>query len=85
MSSPLESRIRMLAREEAATLLGVGTPTPDRSTDTDQVAALDLKVTELTRLVKQVDARLDVLEKATGQTGQEERPAARRTRKASSE
>lgn len=81
MSSPLDGRIRALAREEAATLLG-GATTADSSADADRVAALDLKVTELSVMVKRLDARLDAVEKASGQTDQEERPAPRRTRKA---
>ncbi|GKQ35208.1 hypothetical protein [Streptomyces sp. A012304] len=84
MSSPLDGRIRRLAREEAAALLDI-TPTADGSTDADQVAALDLKVTELTGIVERLNARLDALEKTTSQTDQEARPAARRTRKATGE
>lgn len=70
MSSPLDGRIRTLAREEAATLLGVATPSAN--TGTDQVAALTKEVAELR-------ARLETLEKAAEQ---EARPATRRTRKA---
>lgn len=81
MSSPLNGRIRALAREEAAALLGVSTPV-DSGTDADQAAALDLKVTELTVMVKRLDERLDALEKHAGQTGQEAQPSGRRTRKA---
>lgn len=77
MSSPLDGRIRALAREEATALLGVGTPV-DGSTDADQAAALDLKVTELTVMVKRLDERLDALEKTAEQ---ETRSATRRTRK----
>lgn len=82
MSSPLDGRIRNLARQEAAALLDAVTGASG-STDTDQVAALDLKVTELTVLVRRLNARLDALEKTTEQTDQEAPPTARRTRKAS--
>ena len=78
MSSPLDGRIRSIAREEAAVLLG-GAPA-DGGTDTDLVAALDLKVTELTVMVKRLEARLDAVEKAAGQADQEARSATRRTR-----
>jgi len=66
MSSPLDGRIRALAREEAAALLG-DTPAAAEVTDSGEVTALKAEVAELR-------ARLDVLEKASGQT-------ARRTRK----
>ena len=78
MSSPLDGRIRSIAREEAAVLLG-GAPA-DGGTGTDLVAALDLKVTELTVMVKRLDARLDAVEKAAGQADQEATSATRRTR-----
>lgn len=54
MSSPLEGRIRALAREEAATLLGVGTPTATADTD-PKLAALEKEVAELR-------SRLDALD-----------------------
>lgn len=73
MSSPLDGRIRALAREEATALLGVATPTT--GTGTGQLAALTEEVAELR-------ARLDALEKTAGQAGQEVRSAVRRTRKA---
>ena len=78
MSSPLDGRIRAIAREEATALLD-GAPA-DGGTDTDLVAALDLKVTELTVMVKRLEARLDAVEKAAGQADQEARSATRRTR-----
>lgn len=71
-SSPLDQRMRAIAREEAQALLG----TPVEGQKVDDVA-------ELRTVVGRLEARLDALEKATGQTDQEEqpRPAARRTRK----
>lgn len=74
MTSPLNERIRSLAREEAAALIGVGTPAPG-SADADRVTALETEVVDLR-------ARLDALEKGAGQTNLEARPAVRRTRKA---
>lgn len=85
MSSPLDGRIRALAREEATALLGVGTPTAETGAGVDRMTSLDQKVTELSATVKRLDARLDALEKAAGQTDQEGRPTARRTRKTSDE
>lgn len=75
MSSPLDGRIRALAREEATALLGVATPA---STGPDPVAALQAEVAELR-------ARLDAVEKKTEQPDQEPRAAVRRTRKANGE
>lgn len=79
MSSPLDGRIRALARKEATALLG-GAPAGSDNTNTNLVAALDLKVTELTVMVKRLEARLDALEKPAGPTDQESRSATRRTR-----
>lgn len=73
--SPLEGRIRALAREEVASLLGAAAP--DNAVP-DRVAELQAEIAELR-------TRLDVMEKAAGQTGQEPAAAARRTRKASGE
>lgn len=75
MSSPLDGRIRALAREEATALLGVATPA---STGPDTVAALQAEVAELR-------ARLAAVEKKTEQADQEPRATVRRTRKTSSE
>lgn len=65
MSSPLDARIRRLAREE------LGSPAA-ASDSTDRVTALEKEVADLR-------SRLDALEQAAGQ---EEKPVARRTRKA---
>lgn len=83
MSSPLEGRIRALAREEAASILGTA-PSAD-SSGSDRVAALEAAVTSLHGTLLRAEARLDDLEKTTEQTGQEQRPTARRTRKAAGE
>lgn len=73
MSSPLEGRIRTLAREEAAALLGAGPDSP-KTAAADRVAVLEKEVAELR-------ARLDTLEKAPGQALQEAPAGTRRTRK----
>lgn len=74
MSSPLDGRIRSLARQEAAALLGVGTPTTTVGAD-PKLAALEKEVAELR-------SRLDALEKAPAQAVQEAPTGTRRTRKA---
>ncbi len=80
MSSPLDGRIRAIAREEAAALLeGASTTGP---------AASPAEVDELRKEVAGLRAMVERLESAaktaalTEQVGQ---PAARRTRKTSSE
>jgi flagellar biosynthesis chaperone FliJ len=86
MSSPLDHRIRAVAREEAEDAVrSVGAPT----TTAADVQALQRQITDLhehlhhaVTTISRLDARIDALEKATGQTDQETRPAARRTRKA---
>lgn len=90
MSSPLDSRMRNIAREEATALLGVpggvqttaSAPTSEQMQQqlTDLHEHLHHAVTTIGRL----EQRVDVLEKAAGQTDQEERPTAKRApRKAS--
>lgn len=82
MSSPLDGRIRKLAREEAIALASAP-PAAANSVDPDRVAALEVEVADLRGAVKTLYTRLDAMESATGQTDQEARPAARRTRKPS--
>ena len=77
MSSPLDGRIRMLAREEAAVLL---VDAPAASDNTDRVTALEAAVTGLHDTVLRLEARLDALEKTPGQADQEARAATRRAR-----
>ena len=79
MSSPLDGRIRKLAREEAAALLG-GAPAGSDNTDTGRVAALEEAVTGLHGTVLRLEARLEALEKTPGQADQEARAATRRAR-----
>ena len=74
MSSPLDGRIRALAREEATSLLGVASA----SSSPDRVEALAKEVAELRALVESLTVK-----EPTAQGSPEERPAARRTRKAS--
>lgn len=79
MSSPLDGRIRALAREEATALLA-GAPAGTDDTGTDRVTALETAVTSLHDTMLRLKARIDALEKTAGQTDQEARSATRRTR-----
>jgi len=80
MSSPLDGRIRSIAREEAAAVAG---HTADGTSDfgglqqqiTDLHEHLHMAATTIARL----EGRVDALEKAAAPTSQEQRPAARRT------
>jgi hypothetical protein len=80
MSSPLDGRIRAIAREEAAALLGGGsaatvTEGPDR------MSVLEQELVDLRGALKRAFARLDAIEQAPGTADQESKPTARRTRK----
>lgn len=78
MSSPLDGRIRAMAREEATTLLA--NSTPDRaSAGADRTAELEKELTELRATVKRFEERIQAVENAAAQADQEARPA-RRTR-----
>jgi len=84
VSSPLDGRIRAIAREEALAALG-DAPAGDGA-GADRVATLEQEVTSLHDTMLRLEQRLiAALEKATGQTNQEAVPAARRTRKAAGE
>lgn len=77
MSSPLDGRIRAIAREEASALLGDSAPAP-LAVAADAGPAQAETITELQAQVKRLSDRLDEVERASGD---EQRPAARRTRK----
>lgn len=75
MSSPLDSRMRAIAREEAERL---ATPnTPVGTSDADRLTALEKEVAELRGDLKRAYARIDEL----SSTEPEDKPTARRTRK----
>lgn len=85
MSSPLDGRIRAIAREEAATLLGgapVSTALTDGLTPTQdlqqQITDLHEHLHMAATTIKRLEDRIDVLE-AAGQPDRQQRPAARRT------
>jgi hypothetical protein len=79
MSSPLDGRIRALARDEATMLLA-GASAGSDDINTDRVTALEEEVTSLRNTLLRAEARIGALEKAAGQAEQEARSATRRTR-----
>ena len=86
MSSPLDGRIRKLAREEAQEVArgtGGDSAAPDVQALQQQITDLHEHLHHAATTISRLEARIDVLEKVTGQTDQEARPAVRRTRKAS--
>jgi hypothetical protein len=77
MSSPLDGRIRAIAREEVSALLGDGAPhTLAVAADAGQEQGAT--IAELQAQVKHLSNRLDEVERMNAD---EQRPAARRTRK----
>lgn len=78
MSSPLDGRIRKLAREEAALALSGQTTDGPPSDLQQQITDLHEHLHHAATTISRLEARVDVLEKATGQTDQEQRPTARR-------
>jgi hypothetical protein len=87
--SALEGRIRKLAREEAASMFTIPATATDADFNTDRIADLQQQITDLhehlhqaVTVVKRLEDRVDALEKTPSVSEQEERPAARRTRKA---
>ncbi|HSE08472.1 MAG TPA: hypothetical protein VLB29_07385 [Nocardioidaceae bacterium] len=89
MSSPLDGRIRKLAREEVTTLLdSIKSPSAEMTAVAKPVQAGELQqqITDLhehlhhaATTISRLEARVDALEKAAGQTDQQQRPAGRRT------
>lgn len=87
MSSPLDSRMRAIAREEASTLLGVpgGVPAPTSEQMQQQITDLHEHLHHAATTISRLEQRVDALEKAAG-ADQEDRPTARRsTRKTASQ
>ncbi|MEV4227234.1 hypothetical protein AB0J81_09020 [Streptomyces bobili] len=76
MSSPLDGRIRAIAREEVSALLGDAAAPLAVAVDAGPAQAET--IAELQAQVKRLSDRLDEVERASGD---EQRPAARRTRK----
>lgn len=86
MSSPLDGRIRKLAREEAASMLATPATTADSDVNTDRAAELQQQITDLhehlhhaATVLERLGDRLGVLENAAGQTDPQQRPTGRRT------
>lgn len=85
MSSPLDSRMRAIARQEAEALLGVPSGVqvaagsePTASQMQQQITDLHEHLHHAATTISRLETRLGALEKAVGQTDQEERPTARR-------
>lgn len=86
MSSPLDGRIRKLAREEAEEAVrgaGGNPAAVDVQGLQQQITDLHEHLHHTATTISRLEARIDALEKANGQTDQETRPAMRRARKAS--
>lgn len=83
MSSPLDGRIRALARAEAEQVVnGVGvlnTTSLDTNGLQQQITDLHKDVHHVAAVIKRLEDRLNALEKATAQPDQEPRTSARRT------
>lgn len=89
MSSPLDGRIRKLAREEAAALLdSIKSPSAEMAGVGKSVQAGELQqqITDLhehlhvaATTIGRLEQRIGALEKTAGPGGQEEHPPARRT------
>lgn len=93
--SALDGRIRHLARKEAAALLdGIKSPSAEMESTGGTAHAPDLQrqITDLhehlhhaATTIKRLEDRVDVLEKSSRQTDQEQSPAVRRTRRKTGE
>lgn len=93
--SALDGRIRHLAREEATALLdGIKSPSAEmealggtvRSTDLQQqITDLHERLHHAATTIKRLEDRVDVLEKSSGQTDQEQPPMRRTRRKTGDE
>jgi hypothetical protein len=71
MSSPLDGRIRKLAREEAAGLLGVGAPeAPDLQGLQQQITDLHEHLHQAATTIARLEDRVGVLEKASSASEQ---------------
>lgn len=86
MSSPLDGRIRALAREEAAEAIrGIGATTaPDTQGLQQQITDLHEHLHHAATIISRLEARIDALEKAAGQTDRAESEADSAPRRVSS-
>lgn len=89
MSSPLDGRIRSIAREEAAAAVqGVGVLTTtalDTQNLQQQITDLHEHLHHAATTISRLEARIGVLEKAAGPTDQEQTVVRRTRRKTDSE
>jgi uncharacterized membrane protein YccC len=88
VSSPLDQRMRAVAREEAQALLGVPSatgPAPSAEQMQEQITDLHEHLHLAVTTIGRLEARLDALEKRSGQTDPEQAPARRTRRKTTDE
>ncbi|MBP5870823.1 hypothetical protein [Streptomyces scabiei] len=83
--SALDGRIRHLAREEAAALLGVPSGAPAAADSTSTAEQMQQQITDLhehlhhaATTISRLEGRIDVLEKAARQPDPQQRPVGRR-------
>lgn len=85
MSSPLDGRIRSIARDEAQQAIqGVGvldTTALDAQGLQQQITDLHEHLHHVTTMLSRVEKRLDVVEQTSGQTSQEQPEPVRRSRR----
>jgi phage shock protein A len=88
VNSPLDNRMRVIAREEAQALLGVPPGMRAAAEPAATTQQLQKQITDLhehlhlaVTTIKRLEARLDALEKTAGQTDQEQTPTRRTRRK----
>lgn len=84
MSSPLDNRMRVIAREEVTALLGVpgGAQAPGSAPASErmqqQITDLHEHLHHAATTIGRLEARVGALETAAGQADQEERPTVKR-------
>ena len=80
MSSPLDSRMRAIAREVAEAVAAGGPVQVLEATGPDRLTALEKEVADQRATILRLEARLDAAQ-TTGGTDPEAKPTGRRTRK----
>ena len=81
MSSPLDSRMRAIAREVAEAVAAGGPVQVLEATGPDRLTALEKEVADQRATILRLEARLDAAAQTTGGTDPEAKPTGRRTRK----
>lgn len=81
MSSPLDSRMRAIAREVAEAVAAGGPVQVLETTGLDRLTALEKEVADQRATILRLEARLDATAQTTSGTDPEAKPTGRRTRK----